>query len=170
LVYFSPFWCVCCTEKNLATLLPTFWKGIWQTELKGKQIAKIAADGIFSSDSSPVQGCQIFLRTYNIPKWQKITKWPQNIPYCHSIFQMAVKCTKCKAYKHFSFQGPSKIWPNRDFRYANIGTIWQPWPSQHVWCIEYFSLHTYLQETTKVYIRISRYLLCPNIFFLNGTF
>jgi hypothetical protein len=31
---------------------------------------------------------------YNIPKWEKYTKWPQNIPNGHKIYQMEAKLTK----------------------------------------------------------------------------
>jgi hypothetical protein len=33
------------------------------------------------------QGCQISLGTINA-NWEKYTKWPQNIPNAHTIYQM----------------------------------------------------------------------------------
>jgi hypothetical protein len=55
------------------------------------------------------QGCQIFLGP-NIPKREKYTKWLQNIPSGHYLYQMAVT---------ISILRPSKFYPNREFWFEN---------------------------------------------------
>jgi hypothetical protein len=69
----------------------------------------------------------------------KYTKWPQNIPNGHKIYQMATKYTKWPqniptgseidqtAKKLLSFLSRhSKIYPNWNFWFENMYTIWQP--------------------------------------------
>jgi hypothetical protein len=46
----------------------------------------------------------------------------QKIPNGRSIGKMAIKCT-IKS----SIERPTKIYPNCDFWFQNISTIWQPW-------------------------------------------
>jgi hypothetical protein len=67
------------------------------------------------------QGLPDFSRN-NIPKWEKYTKWPQNIPNVHRIYQIAVNIQN--GHKIYL---PVKLYPNWDFWYANTYTIWQPW-------------------------------------------
>jgi hypothetical protein len=68
--------------------------------------------------------------TKNIAKY---TKWTKN----SKIYQMAIKyvyelvaveySNGLQNTNNFHSKRPSKIYPNRDFWYANICTIWQPW-------------------------------------------
>jgi hypothetical protein len=56
------------------------------------------------------QSCRIFLGT-NIPKREKYTKWPQTIPNCHKINQIAQKHSKwSQIIPTFSILRPSKIY------------------------------------------------------------
>jgi hypothetical protein len=62
---------------------------------------------------------------YNIPKLEKYTKWPQNIPNGHELksemLQMAYNIPT------FSIPRPSKIYLKLYFWSENTRTIWQPW-------------------------------------------
>jgi hypothetical protein len=76
----------------------------------------------------------------NIPNGHKIfqmatkyTKWPQNIPNGHKIYQMATKYTKwpqnipngSKIYEYPPLQDPTKFTQIGIF--GLIRAIWQPW-------------------------------------------
>jgi hypothetical protein len=57
---------------------------------------------------------------YKIPKREKYTKLPQNIPNVNKIYQKSVKWTKCpKNIPTSSIARPSKIYPNLDFWFEN---------------------------------------------------
>jgi hypothetical protein len=101
LVYLFPV-LVCCTNKNLATLLTT-------------------KTGCFK------EGCQIFRGT-TYQNWINIPRWPQNLPKGHKVCirngskidRMAIKLTntfRCKALQNFPKLG-FLVW-----KY----TIWQTW-------------------------------------------
>jgi hypothetical protein len=65
-----------------------------------------------------LQGCQIFLSTtYHIVN---LPKCPQNIPNDGKIEQMTIKIPTP------SITRPSKMYPNWDFWFENMYTIWQP--------------------------------------------
>jgi hypothetical protein len=69
-------------------------------------------------NGNTVPQCQIFLDT-TYQNWAIQTKWPQNLPKCHKIHQMANKFTKIFHYK--AFRNIPKfgffVWKH---------TIWQP--------------------------------------------
>jgi hypothetical protein len=66
----------------------------------------------------------------------KNIKWTQNIPNGHKKYKMDTKYTKWPYLEYtkwpqngipkFSIACPSKIYPNEDFRFENMYTIWQP--------------------------------------------
>jgi hypothetical protein len=65
---------------------------------------------------------------HKIPKWGKLYQITTKLLNDHKIYQWAVIYSKmAKEYTTFSIPRPSKIYPNWDFWFDNIGTIWQPW-------------------------------------------
>jgi hypothetical protein len=57
---------------------------------------------------------------YKIPKWEKYTILPQNIPNVHKIYQKYVKWTECPYnIPTSSIARPSKIYPNLAFWFEN---------------------------------------------------
>jgi hypothetical protein len=74
-----------------------------------------------------MQGCQIFSLGKIDQMTTKYTKWPQNIPNGHKIYQTDVKRPNGHNIQIpiFSTAKLSKIYPNWNFWFEKY-TIWQP--------------------------------------------